>query len=87
MTIGNTYTTEKSQALTSGMQNLAVYASRSSLARISFFATGEWKSLRKAKLCIPKTLQYMCLVYSLIIIWGFEIGIKNENFVLKKMFF
>jgi len=66
------------------MQNLAVCASRSFIARISLFATGEWKLLRKAKLCIPKTLQYMCLVNSLIINWGFENGIKNETFVWKR---
>jgi len=49
-------TIEKTRTATQGMQNLAVCASRSFLARISFFASGEWKLLRKAKLCIPKTL-------------------------------
>ena len=42
--------------VTSGMQHLAFSGLRSDLARISFFATGDRSSLRKAKRCIPKTL-------------------------------
>jgi hypothetical protein len=38
------------------MQHLAFSGLRSVLARISFFATGDIKLLRKAKHCIPKTL-------------------------------